>query len=86
MPDQKPTLEYGRLDQPRKWRPVETVIGTTFAAFGFGSLTASAMWLHGLILYGSVMGTVAETALFGIALSMCRLALALGGMDISQGI
>lgn len=67
MPDQKPTLDYGRPDPPRDL-PIDITISVALAAVGLACLLASINWMWGLLSYGSATTADNETAFFGVFL------------------
>lgn len=68
MHDQKPTLDYRKLEPSRIKRRVEMAIGTVFMAFALASLSAGVMYWWYLLGDGEGKRNVAATGVFGVLL------------------
>jgi len=73
MPDQKPTMDCERPEPTRKRHLIDMAIGSMYAVVGLGMLTASAMWLIGILRYGPIMSYAGEIGFCGVVLPCFRL-------------
>ena len=68
MPDQKPTLEYGRPSPPSKGQKTDKVIGVALAAFGLACLVVGAFAIRETVRADSIWVVIAGSGFVGICL------------------